>query len=210
MQKGADAYRSIGEAAKLIGVAPHVLRYWEGQFPQLKPVRRPDGRRYYRPDDVRLAAGLAAVLREDGLTTRGAAKLLAEDGGAALRARGAARLPETFGGDGGPPASPPPKPTRPARAPARRATAPKPPKPAQKPAPQKPAPGDLPLFPDLLQAARADSSAPAVHPPLARLARLAAHLRATPAPAPAQLQRAAAHLRAQLAQPGTGGESRIV
>lgn len=92
MQKGADAFRSIGEVARLIGVAPHVLRYWETQFPQLKPMKRPDGRRYYRPDDVRLAAGLCELLREEGLTIRGAQKLLSKDRGDAVRARGAARL----------------------------------------------------------------------------------------------------------------------
>ena len=96
MKKAANAYRTIGEAAKLVGVATHVLRYWESQFPQLKPFRRPDGRRYYRPDDIRLAAGLAELLREKGLTTRGAAKLIAADNGTALRIRGAARLPADF------------------------------------------------------------------------------------------------------------------
>ncbi|MFN3526374.1 MAG: MerR family transcriptional regulator [Paracoccus sp. (in: a-proteobacteria)] len=92
MQKGDDAFRSIGEVASLIGVAPHVLRYWETQFPQLKPMKRPDGRRYYRPDDVRLAAGLCEVLRDDGLTIRGARKLIAADRGELVRARGAERL----------------------------------------------------------------------------------------------------------------------
>lgn len=43
MQKGAEAFRSIGEVASLIGVAPHVLRYWETQFAQLKPMKRADG-----------------------------------------------------------------------------------------------------------------------------------------------------------------------
>lgn len=92
MNKGADAFRSIGEVAKLIGVAPHVLRYWETQFSQLRPMKRPDGRRYYRPDDVRLAAGLREILRDDGLTIRGARKMLASDRGEAIRARGAARI----------------------------------------------------------------------------------------------------------------------
>lgn len=92
MTKGADAFRSIGEVARLLGVAPHVLRYWETQFPQLKPMKRPDGRRYYRPDDVRLAAGLCTVLRDEGLTIRGARMLLARDRGATLRERGTARL----------------------------------------------------------------------------------------------------------------------
>lgn len=92
MNKGADAFRSIGEVAKLIGVAPHVLRYWETQFTLLRPMKRPDGRRYYRPDDLRLAAGLCEVLREDGLTIRGAKKLMAQDRGEAVRQRGAERL----------------------------------------------------------------------------------------------------------------------
>ncbi|WP_207099984.1 MerR family transcriptional regulator [Paracoccus shandongensis] len=92
MTKGADAFRSIGEVATLLGVAPHVLRYWETQFPLLKPMKRPDGRRYYRPDDVRLAAGLCTVLRDEGLTIRGAKKLLARDRGATVRERGQARL----------------------------------------------------------------------------------------------------------------------
>lgn len=94
MQKRDDAFRSIGEVAGLIGVPPHVLRYWETQFPQLKPMKRPDGRRYYRPEDVRLAAGLCELLRDDGLTIRGARKLIAQDRGEAVRARGQARLDE--------------------------------------------------------------------------------------------------------------------
>ena len=92
MTKGADAFRSIGEVAKLLGVAPHVLRYWETQFSLLRPMKRPDGRRYYRPDDVRLAAGLCTVLRDEGLTIRGAKMLMARDRGAALRERGSERL----------------------------------------------------------------------------------------------------------------------
>lgn len=94
MQKNADAFRSIGEVAKIIGVAPHVLRYWETQFSLLRPMKRPDGRRYYRPDDVRLAAGLCELLREEGLTIRGAKKLLARDRGESVRQRGAAKLAE--------------------------------------------------------------------------------------------------------------------
>lgn len=92
MQKGDDAFRSIGEVARQIGVAAHVLRYWETQFPQLKPMKRPDGRRYYRPDDIRLAAGLFEVLRDDGMTIRGARKLIAADKGETIRARGERRL----------------------------------------------------------------------------------------------------------------------
>lgn len=99
MKKHADAFRSIGEVAKLIGVAPHVLRYWETQFTLLKPMKRPDGRRYYRPDDVRLVAGLCEILREEGLTIRGARKVLARDRGESVRARGSARLADLLGAD---------------------------------------------------------------------------------------------------------------
>ena len=94
MKKSAEAFRSIGEVAKLIGVAPHVLRYWETQFSILKPMKRPDGRRYYRPDDVRLVAGLCEILRDEGLTIRGAKKLLSKDRGQSVRDRGASRLKE--------------------------------------------------------------------------------------------------------------------
>lgn len=96
MQKGAEAFRSIGEVSRLVGVAAHVLRYWETQFPELRPVKRKDGRRYYRPDDVRFAAGLCQVLREDGLTIRGTKKLISVDRGAGLRALGAGRLGEQW------------------------------------------------------------------------------------------------------------------
>lgn len=95
MAKAAAAFRSIGEVSQLVGVAPHVLRYWETQFPLLSPVKRRDGRRYYRPDDVRLAAGLCEILREEGMSIRGAKQQMSADKGAAMRARGAARL----GGD---------------------------------------------------------------------------------------------------------------
>lgn len=107
MQKSPDAFRSIGEVSRLVGVAPHVLRYWEAQFTQLSPVKRADGRRYYRPDDVRLAAGLCQVLREEGLSIRGAKRLIAADRGAGLRDIGAARLGEVLGGDGDAPRPPP-------------------------------------------------------------------------------------------------------
>lgn len=169
MHKRADAYRSIGEAARLVGVATHVLRYWETQFAQLKPMRRPDGRRYYRPDDVRLAAGLAIALREDGLTTRGAARLIAKDGGAELRARGAARLPEAFalsatphnsdeqaGEQRGATATEPAKPTPAISDP------PRPPPPASRASPIRAAPTDtLPLFSDVAPDGETTDSTPA-------------------------------------------------
>ncbi len=148
MKKAVDAFRSIGEVSQLVGVAPHVLRYWEAQFPLFSPVKRRDGRRYYRPDDVKLAAGLCALLREDGVSIRGAKKQMAADRGAALRARGAARLPAMFSDDDTPPedaapadlAEHAPAPTAAAAA----AAAPVPAAPRRR----KPAPvgGTLPLF----------------------------------------------------------------
>lgn len=97
MSKSPDAFRSIGEVSRLVGVAPHVLRYWESQFSQLSPVKRSDGRRYYRPDDVRLVAGLCQVMREEGMSIRGAKRLIAADRGAGLRQIGALRLGEARG-----------------------------------------------------------------------------------------------------------------
>ena len=118
MKKSADAFRSIGEVAKLIGVAPHVLRYWETQFPLLKPMKRPDGRRYYRPDDVLLAAGLCDLLREEGLTIRGAKKMMSKDRGQSIRERGALRLGEATPPTSEPESAVPPEATSAVSAPA--------------------------------------------------------------------------------------------
>lgn len=96
MKKAAEAFRSIGEVSQLVGVAPHVLRYWETQFPLFSPVKRRDGRRYYRPDDVKMAAGLCELLREEGVSIRGAKKQMKTDRGASVKARGAARLGADF------------------------------------------------------------------------------------------------------------------
>jgi DNA-binding transcriptional MerR regulator len=58
----------------------HVLRFWESRFPQIKPVKRAGGRRYYRPADVALLGGIRKLLHDDGLTIRGVQKLLKERG----------------------------------------------------------------------------------------------------------------------------------
>lgn len=192
MSKSPDAFRSIGEVSRLVGVAPHVLRYWESQFSQLSPVKRADGRRYYRPDDVRLAAGLCQVLREEGLSIRGAKRLITADRGAGLRKIGAARLGEALGDEAAPdrarpavqlavPASPAPadpapqvQGTAPQATPSRN-TAPEPAstapaKPQAAPRRRRSTAADaLPLFPDI------DSVPPAQW--LGRLAATAAALR---------------------------------
>jgi DNA-binding transcriptional MerR regulator len=77
--KSADAFRTIGEAASELGLKTHVLRFWETKFDNLKPMKRPDGRRFYRPDDMEMLRRLQNLLHVQGLTIRGAIKAL-EDG----------------------------------------------------------------------------------------------------------------------------------
>ena len=76
IEKSADAYRSIGEAAAELGLEPHVLRYWETRFPQLKPLQRAGNRRYYRPEDVALVRRIHQLLNIEGYTVKGVQKLL--------------------------------------------------------------------------------------------------------------------------------------
>ena len=76
-EKSAAAFRTIGEVAAATGIAPHVLRYWEARFPQLKPVTRAGNRRYYRPSDVALIERIDRLLNRDGYTLRGVQQLLA-------------------------------------------------------------------------------------------------------------------------------------
>lgn len=78
-EKSAAAFRTIGEVAAATGIAPHVLRYWEGRFPQLRPVTRAGGRRYYRPEDVALIQRIDALLNREGYTVRGVQQLLAAE-----------------------------------------------------------------------------------------------------------------------------------
>ncbi len=78
--KSAQAFRTIGEAAAEIGVPHHVLRFWETRFEQLQPLKRGGNRRYYRPADMALLHDIHRMLHTDGLTIRGAQKLLAEKG----------------------------------------------------------------------------------------------------------------------------------
>jgi DNA-binding transcriptional MerR regulator len=74
--KAAGAFRTIGEVAVETGVAPHVLRYWEASFPQLRPLTRAGGRRYYRPEDVALVRRIQRLLGTEGYTVRGVRQLL--------------------------------------------------------------------------------------------------------------------------------------
>ena len=81
-EKAPDAFRTIGELSAELGVAQHILRYWESKFPQLRPLQRAGNRRYYRPADVELARRIHRLLNQEGYTVRGVQKLLrSKDGG---------------------------------------------------------------------------------------------------------------------------------
>ncbi|MEQ3746594.1 MAG: MerR family transcriptional regulator [Henriciella sp.] len=81
IEKSVDAYRSIGEAADELGLQPHVLRYWEGKFGKfIKPLKRRDGRRMFRPEDMQALRAIQTLVHDKGMTLKGAEKLLAEQG----------------------------------------------------------------------------------------------------------------------------------
>src|SRR5687767_14152723 len=77
-EKDPEAFRTIGELSEELGVAQHILRYWETKFPQLRPLQRAGNRRYYRPADVALARRIHHLLSSEGYTVRGVQKLLRE------------------------------------------------------------------------------------------------------------------------------------
>jgi len=80
MAKSADAFRTISEVADWLETPAHVLRFWESKFAQVKPVKRAGGRRYYRPQDMRLLGGIKKLLHDDGMTIKGVQKLLRDKG----------------------------------------------------------------------------------------------------------------------------------
>ena len=75
-EKVPGAFRTIGELSNELGVAQHILRYWETKFPQLRPLQRAGNRRYYRPADVDLARTIHRLLNSEGYTVRGVQKVL--------------------------------------------------------------------------------------------------------------------------------------
>ena len=97
-EKSETAYRSISEVASSLNVETHVLRFWETKFDIIQPLKRAAGRRFYRPEDVQLIAGIQCLLHEDGLTIKGVQKIIRDHGADYVRARleGAGALP----GDG--------------------------------------------------------------------------------------------------------------
>ena len=100
MDKSPEAFRTISEVAEALNVPPHVLRFWESRFTQVKPVKRGGGRRYYRPEDVRLLRGIRGLLYDDGMTIKGVQKILRERG--VRHVVGLGTLPD--GADEAPPA----------------------------------------------------------------------------------------------------------
>ncbi len=76
--KSPEAFRTISEVAEELEVPQHVLRFWESRFPQIRPLKRAGGRRYYRPDDVALLRRIRQCLYEQGYTIKGVQKLLRE------------------------------------------------------------------------------------------------------------------------------------
>jgi DNA-binding transcriptional MerR regulator len=80
MSKAAEAFRTISEVAAELEVQKHVLRFWEAKFPQIRPMKRGGGRRYYRPEDMELLRGIRHLLHAEGYTIKGVQKILREQG----------------------------------------------------------------------------------------------------------------------------------
>jgi DNA-binding transcriptional MerR regulator len=100
-EKAPGAFKTIGELSQELGVAQHILRYWETKFPQLRPLQRAGNRRYYRPADVDLARTIHRLLNSEGYTVRGVQKVLrsrnsraADEGAAPVVAAPAEQSPE--------------------------------------------------------------------------------------------------------------------
>lgn len=97
--KSASAFRTISEVSIDLEVPQHVLRFWETKFPQIKPLKRGGGRRYYRPDDVELLRRIQSLLYQDGYTIKGVQKLLRESRGLAGLPPPGTRMPSLFDED---------------------------------------------------------------------------------------------------------------
>ena len=90
-KKSSEAFRTISEVSSELGVPQHVLRFWESRFSHIRPMKRAGGRRYYRPEDIRLLAGIQSFLYQDGYTIKGVQKLLREHGARVLVGRSEGR-----------------------------------------------------------------------------------------------------------------------
>ena len=102
-EKSATAFRTISEVADDLEVPQHVLRFWETKFPQIRPMKRGGGRRYYRPEDIDLLRAIRDLLYEQGYTIKGVQKLMRE-GGLKIGEEGLVEAPaeaEATGGEQG-------------------------------------------------------------------------------------------------------------
>ncbi|MEP5938553.1 MAG: MerR family transcriptional regulator [Erythrobacter sp.] len=90
--KEAGALRTIGEVCQALGIKAHVLRYWEQQFPTLKPLKRSGGRRYYRPEDIATVERIDQLVNVEGYTLKGAKAALRQGKGAAADSEGSAKV----------------------------------------------------------------------------------------------------------------------
>ncbi len=86
LEKSPEAYRTIREVADSLDLPQHVLRFWETRFPQIRPLKRAGGRRYYRPDDIERLRLIKRLLYDEGYTIKGVQKLFKEQGVQALSA----------------------------------------------------------------------------------------------------------------------------
>ncbi len=86
MDKSADAFRTISEVASELDLPRHVLRFWETRFPQIKPLKRAGGRRYYRPRDIEVLRAIKHLLYGQGYTIKGVQRVLKEQGAGAFAA----------------------------------------------------------------------------------------------------------------------------
>ncbi len=97
MDKSVDAFRSIGEVAAELNIRTHILRYWEEQFPVLRPLTRAGGRRHYRPEDVVLVKTIHRLLNQEGYTIKGARQYLANGGSVNVAGAAVVRAPVAGG-----------------------------------------------------------------------------------------------------------------
>ncbi|PNG25996.1 MerR family transcriptional regulator [Methylocella silvestris] len=80
MDKSADAFRTISEVAEELDLPQHVLRFWETRFPQIRPLKRAGGRRFYRPNDIDILRAIRRLLYSEGYTIKGVQRILKEQG----------------------------------------------------------------------------------------------------------------------------------
>ncbi len=107
-QKSEQALKTIREVSEILDLPQHVLRFWESKFPQIQPLKRRGGRRFYRPEDIELLTTIKTLLHEKGYTIKGAVALLNKSGklklvadNARARAEAAAEAAEAPLAEGG-------------------------------------------------------------------------------------------------------------